>query len=103
MRSKILLLMALFVGLGLAQSVNAGTNAEALARLSVSENQAEAGAAIAELRAMGPQGLRVLFETFAVEIKRNGLESQAATNSPEWKRISAALDSVAQQRDSYTS
>lgn len=103
MRSKILLLVALFVGLSLAQSVNAGTNAEALARLAVSENQAEAGAAIAELRAMGPQGLRVLFETFAAEIKRNGLESQAATNSPEWQRISAALDSVAQQRDSYTS
>lgn len=103
MRSKILLPALLLLTLGLAQSVYAGTNAEALARKAVSENQAESAAAIAELRAMGPAGLRALFQIFADEIKRNGLDAPASTGSPEWQRITAALDSVAQQRDSYTS
>lgn len=103
MRSKILLLIALFVGLGLTQSAYAGTNAEALARRAVSENQSERLAAITELRNMGPGGLRVLFEIFADEIKRNGLNSASSSSSPEWQRIQTALDSVAQQRDAYTS
>ncbi|HEY0322686.1 MAG TPA: hypothetical protein VGC66_17160 [Pyrinomonadaceae bacterium] len=102
MRSKILLLIAILIGLSLNSSVNAGTNAEALARKAVSENRAESAAAIAELRGMGPGGLRALFEIFADEIKRNGL-NPSASNSPEWLRVSAALDAVAQQRDAYTS
>jgi hypothetical protein len=104
MRSKFLLPAALLLSLCLTPSVFAGTtNAEALARKAVSENQAESAAAIAELRQMGPAGLRSLFQIFAEEIKRNGLGSQSASNSPEWQRITAALDAVAQQRDAYTS
>lgn len=103
MRSKILLPVLFLFTLGFVQSVYAGTNAEALARKAVSENQNESVAAIAELRQMGPTGLRALFQIFAEEIKRNGLDAPAAPRSPEWQRISAALDSVAQQRDSYTS
>ncbi|HKS26427.1 MAG TPA: hypothetical protein VJS44_01345 [Pyrinomonadaceae bacterium] len=103
MRSKILLLLALLVSLSLAQSVSAGTNVEALARRAVSENQAESAAAIAELRRMGPEGLRAMLNIFAEEIRRNGLDSASASTSPEWLRVTAALDSVAQQRDSYTS
>jgi hypothetical protein len=103
MRSKILLLMALLVGLSLTQSVNAVTNAEALARKAVSENPAESASAIAELRGMGPRGLRALFEIFADDIKRNGLNSASTSSSSEWQRITTALDSVAQQRDAYTS
>lgn len=103
MRAKVLLPVMVFISLAVVQSVSAGTKAEALARLAVSENQTESATAIAELRAMGPQGLRVLFETFADEIKRNGLAAQRPSNSPEWLRITAALDAVAQQRDSYAS
>jgi hypothetical protein len=103
MRSKLLLLALLFLCLSLTKSVNAGTNAEALARRAVSDNQPESSAAIAELRKMGPQGLRVLFETFAAQIKRNGPDSTANAADPEWARISAALDAVAQQRDAYAS
>ncbi|MBD0370790.1 MAG: hypothetical protein ICV60_08155 [Pyrinomonadaceae bacterium] len=103
MRSKILLLVILLIGLGLAESVYAGTNVEALARKAVSENQAESAPAIAELRRMGPQGLRALLDVFADEIKRNGLSAESPSNSPEWLRITSALDAVAQQRDSYTS
>lgn len=103
MRSKILLPVALLVCLGLAQSVTAGTTAEALARRAVSESQAESTAAITELRRMGPDGLRAMLAVFAEEIRRNGLEAATASNSPEWQRVTAALDAVAQQRDSYTS
>ncbi|MCA1558588.1 MAG: thioredoxin family protein, partial [Acidobacteria bacterium] len=101
--SRILLFAALLFSLCLTQAVYAGTNAESLARKAVSENQAESNAAIAELRQMGPEGLRTLFNIFAEEIKRNGLDSANASNSPEWQRITMALDSVAQQRDSYAS
>jgi hypothetical protein len=103
MRSKTLLLIVLLVGLGLAQSAKAGTSAEALARRAVSENQGESAPAIAELRRLGPAGLRTLFEVYAEEIKRNGLASPSASNSPEWQRIKGALDSVAQQRDAFAS
>lgn len=103
MRSKILLLAALLVSLSMPQALKAGTNAEALARRAVSENQSESAAAIAELRRMGPDGLRALLDIFADEIRRNGLDSSSAANGPEWLRVTAALDSVAQQRDSYTS
>jgi hypothetical protein len=103
MRSKILLPALLLFTFGLAQSVYAGTNAEALARKAVSENPAESAAAIAELRSLGPAGLRALFQIFADEIKRNGLDAPSGQGSPEWQRITAALDAVAQQRDSYTS
>ena len=103
MHRKILVLAALLICLGLSQSVMAGTSAEALARKAVSENQAESGAAIAELRRMGPGGLRALFEIFAEEIKRNGLGAASASNGPEWQRITAALDAVAQQRDAFSS
>ncbi|HEX8176616.1 MAG TPA: hypothetical protein VF543_16105 [Pyrinomonadaceae bacterium] len=103
MRSKILLLAAILVSFSLTQSVNAGTNVEALARRAVSENQAESAAAIAELRRMGPEGLRAMLNIFADEIRRNGLDNASATGSPEWLRVTAALDTVAQQRDSYTS
>lgn len=101
MRSKILLPVALLVCL--AQSVNAGTNAEVLARRAVSENQAESVAAIAELRRLGPEGLRALLNVFAEEIKRNGLAAESVSNSPEWLRVTTALDAVAEQRDSYAS
>lgn len=103
MRSKIFLLAALLVALGLAQSVSAGTGAEALARRAVSENQAESNTAIAELRRLGPEGLRALLNVFAEEIRRNGLDAESVSGGPEWQRVTAALDAVAQQRDSYTS
>ena len=103
MRSKLFLLAALFLGLALTPTARASGNAEALARNAASENQAQATRAIAELRAMGPQGLRILFEVYREEIKRQGAASTATTASAEWPRISAALDAVAQQRDAYTS
>src|SRR4051812_45554285 len=72
-----------------------------LARLAVSEKASESGPAIAELRAMGPEGLKVLFETYSDQIKRAA--SGQTVNEAEWQRVSAALDSVSRQRNSYAS
>jgi hypothetical protein len=57
---------------------------------------------------MGPAGLRVLFEVYAEQLKRHALETSVAapaaeSGGPEWRRLSAVLDAVGQQRDDYTS
>ncbi|HEV2911852.1 MAG TPA: hypothetical protein VGX92_00930 [Pyrinomonadaceae bacterium] len=106
MRFKPSLLLPLLFGFSLlfAQSVYASPSAEALARLAVSEKSAEAGPAIAALRAMGPAGLRVMFEVYSDQLKRHALDVSASKEaSPEWQRLSAALDAVSQQRDDYAS
>src|SRR3954465_9116645 len=91
----------LFFSLCLASPVFANSSPDALARLAVSENPSESAPAIAELRALGPEGLTVLFETYAEQIKR-ALSGQTV-NEQEWQRVSAALDAVSQQRNSYAS
>jgi hypothetical protein len=72
-----------------------------LARLAVSEKATEASPAIAELRAMGPAGLRVLFETYGEEIRRAA--AGQPVNEAEWQRLTMALDSVSGQRNSFAS
>ncbi|HEX8847479.1 MAG TPA: hypothetical protein VF791_22740 [Pyrinomonadaceae bacterium] len=103
MRRKIFmsLLASLSLSLFLAPAAFAGSSPEALARLAVSEKTTESAPAIAELRAMGPNGLRILFDTYAEEIKRAA--SGLPVNEQEWQRISAALDAVSRQRHSYSS
>ena len=106
MRFKSFLLSLLLVGFsfGLARSAYAAPTPEMLARLAVSENSAESGAAIKSLREMGPAGLRALFDIYRNEISRHALEATAESDvSPEWRRLTAALDSVSQQRNSYAS
>ncbi len=80
---------------------SASERSNQLAILAVSEKPTEANPAIAELRAMGPAGLKVLFDTYAAEINRAA--SGLAVNEPEWQRLTAALDAVSQQRNSYSS
>jgi hypothetical protein len=91
----------------LAGAVYANSEVETLARQAVSENPAEAGPAIARLRQMGPEGLRILFEVYADEIKRHTLEEGATAAATQkdaaWQRLSAALDAVGQQRNVYLS
>src|SRR5437868_634896 len=85
----------------LASPALANNSAGALARLAVSEKPSESASAIAKLRAMGPEGLTVLLETYSAQIKR-ALSGQTV-NEQEWQRVSAALDAVSQQRNSYAS
>ena len=69
---------------------------EALARKAVSGN----AAAIEELRALGPAGLEALRAQYAAEISAHIANPTAATDE-QWQRITAALDAVAQQKNSY--
>jgi hypothetical protein len=69
---------------------------EALARKAVSGNTA----AIEELRALGPAGLEALKAQYADEINAHISNPTAATDE-QWHRITAALDAVAQQKNSY--
>ncbi len=56
--------------------------------------------AIEELRARGPAGLQILMNQYADEIRRH-VANPSAPADEQWERISAALDSVAQQKNSY--
>jgi hypothetical protein len=85
-----------------AQNLFAKTYPETLALKAVSENSAESAPAIAELRALGPIGLNTLFQTYSTEINEQVSNPLLAT-TPEWQRLSVALDSVSQQKDSYLS
>lgn len=74
--------------------------AEVLARKAVSENAAASSAAIEELRSLGPAGLQALMAQYAEQINAH-LANPSAAPDEEWQRISAALDTVAQQKNSY--
>ncbi|MBA3767787.1 MAG: hypothetical protein H0W99_12530 [Acidobacteria bacterium] len=110
MRFKSFLLILLLVGFsfgfaqGEATAAAASPTPEALARLVVSENPSESAPAIKALREMGAAGLRALFDVYRDDISRHALDAAtAADTSPEWRRLTAALDSVSQQRNSYAS
>jgi hypothetical protein len=86
------------------QTLHARANAslETLALKAVSENSAESAPAIAELRALGPAGLRALFRSYEREINEQ-VSHPLLDATPQWQRLSAALDAVSQQKDSYLS
>ncbi|HEV7796583.1 MAG TPA: hypothetical protein VGO73_00390 [Pyrinomonadaceae bacterium] len=83
-------------------NANARANSGTPALNAVSENSAESAPALAELRAQGPAGLKVLFQVYAKEINEQ-VSNPTLAVTPEWKRLSAALDAVSQQKDSYLS
>ena len=103
MRRKLLMPVFAYLCLSLAFTItaSAGERSSELARLAVSEKATEASPAIAELRAMGPAGLRVLFETYGEEIKRAA--AGQPVNETEWQRLTGALDAVSQQRNAFAS
>ncbi|HEX8733736.1 MAG TPA: hypothetical protein VF721_00300 [Pyrinomonadaceae bacterium] len=74
--------------------------AKELARQAASENQAEAVAAVNQLRLLRQEGLDALFETYAADIRRFRETGEA---SDDWKRIASAIDGVAMQKDAYAS
>ena len=73
--------------------------AEVLAISAVSESPVVSAAAISELRSMGPGGLQVLMAQYAAEINHH--IAKPSTTDEQWQRIATALDSVAQQKNSY--
>jgi len=74
----------------------------ALAAKAVSENSTNSANAIAELRSLGPEGLQTLLDINNQQINQY-LTNPTLAATPEWRRITAALDAVSQQRNSYLS
>ena len=66
----------------------------------ISPDKDIASASIADLRSMGVTGLDALFAKYAADIERFKKTGDADDN---WKRIAAALDTVAMQKDDYAS
>jgi hypothetical protein len=92
------------ISLGWSVPANAALTPEALARRAVTGNPSESASAIAQLRSMGPEGLDLLFQVYRDQIARLSTEAPAQRASdPEWRRLTATLDAVSQQRDSYAS
>src|ERR1041385_2656406 len=56
-------------------------------------------AAIEKLRAAGPAGLDALFSVYADRLPKTSRPS----TDPDWEKIRAAFDAVAQERDAYAS
>ena len=100
MKSKFSVLSILLLVLFSVKISFANESAALVARKAVSENSAEAVAAIEELRSMGPAGLQMLMAQYAGEINHH-VTNSSATSDEQWQRISAALDAVAQQKNSY--
>src|SRR5437762_65198 len=108
MLKKVLVLAILLsiANVSLADTSNAERSGSTAARKALSENSSESAAAIAAIRARGQLGLEDFLDAFAAELKNRELEISAnATRppSPEWRRLSAALDQVCKQRDCYAS
>jgi hypothetical protein len=102
MRSRFSGSLLLFLFLVTVQTFHAKPSAESLARQAASTGALESGRAIAELRELGPAGLETLRRVHAEEINRQ-IANPLLAATPEWQRLSLALDTVSQQKDSYLS
>jgi hypothetical protein len=102
MRIKLSLLSLLCLLVISSQSTIANELAESLAVKAVSEDHKEAMPAIEELRSLGPAGMQALMHQYDQEITRH-IANPTIAATPEWQRITAALDAVSQQRNSYLS
>ena len=94
--------LLLLVLLSFGQTTYANTNLKTLAHEAVSADKAAAAKAISELRSLGPTGLEAILQTHAEEITRQA-SNPLLDATPELQRLSAAIDAVSQQKDSYLS
>ena len=97
--SPLLLLLAVLL---FPTTLKAQDKLEGLARQAVSPDQKTAGAAIAELRSLGPAGLEAMFTLHAGAINQH-IDDPLTSITPEWERLTAALDAVSQQKNTYLS
>lgn len=95
--SILTLVIATFVVSG---NVLAGEALLPLAKKAVNGTDIESIEAVKKLRNSGPEGLKALFDTYAAEI---GEFRSKGTETDKWRKIAAALDSVAMQKDAYAS
>lgn len=102
MRVKFSFLTLLFLLALAVQPALAKSNLESLAEKATSESKTEAAPAIDRLRSLGPNGLQALIRENEAEISLH-IANPTIEPSAEWQRITAALDAVSQQRNSYLS
>ncbi len=71
-----------------------------LADKAINGSEGESAEAIRKLRESGPDGLGTLLKLYSAEIsefRKNGTETE------KWRKIAAAIDAVAMQKDAYAS
>jgi hypothetical protein len=102
MRSRFSGSLLLLLVLVSVQTLHAKPSLETLVRRAISGDATESARAIAELRELGPAGLEALRQVHAEEINRQ-IANPLVAATPEWQRLSLALDTVSQQKDSYLS
>jgi hypothetical protein len=101
MKAKFSLTILLVLVFFCAEAI-ASSNPESLSRAAVSEDKAKSDAAISELRKLGPAGLDSLVASHSAEIQRH-ITNPLVPPTAEWERLTAALDAVSRQKDSYLS
>src|SRR2546428_7469623 len=91
--------------MGLQATAFACGDAALLTRDAIADDPATARAAIAALRTRGPAGLRRLMTAYAADIERFTRSDPVATaeERARWKRVAAAIDAVAAQKDAAAS
>ena len=77
-----------------------GPSREELAVRAASADEAIAGQAVKDLRAIGQPGLDALFDKYSAQIEHFAKTGDSDEN---WQRIATALDTVAMQKDAYAS
>jgi len=100
MKSKFSLAILLVLVVSCANA--SASTPDSLSRAVISGNTAESAAAISELRKLGPAGFSSLLKLHSAEIERH-VANPLEPSTPEWERLSAALDAVSRQRNSYVS
>jgi hypothetical protein len=74
---------------------------DSVAERTMSANSSRSAAAIEQLRAAGPAGLDAMFHVYNERIQKQ--LARSADKDPDWERLRAAFDTIAQQRDAYAS
>jgi len=102
MRVKVSLLTFVFLLSVSVRIASAYELSESLAIKAASKNSVATVPAIEELRLRGPAGMQALMLQYRDEIDRR-IANPTLPATAEWRRITAALDAVSQQRNSYLS
>jgi hypothetical protein len=103
---RFLLALTLSFTLPLLAADVSNSSSEKLAHDATSPDSSIAQPAIAALRALGPTGLEAMLRVHAESIRSHTVGAAVSgiqKTDSEWLRLRTALDTIARQRDSYTS
>lgn len=98
------LVLALTIGSTALADSPTSRSTESLARRALAANGNESAKAVAQLRSMGPEGLRVFLETNHKKIEAALKAIDSGAHLPTGRdQVLAALDSICQQKDCHAS